>query len=550
MTPVVQHVPQGTSNQSRPQSEATDTLRSILHHLDREYTAVIALVGILAVVYANTLAPDITWANRGYDGGDLITAAATGGIAHPPGYPTYLVLARFAQLLPLGSLAFRTNLMSAVCAILTAVLVANLVRGAVAGELVTQSSTRIRVWSGALAGLGFGLSSLVWSQAVITEVYALNALFVALIIRLTPLSQGVSRRENPWLERLGGLVFGLGMGNQVTIAFLLPIWLMGGNPLGEVETDSRGGKKHWYARLKWDSLGRRLIWIIPGLCIYLILPLRARTGSPLNWGDPTDLSGFWWLVSGQLYQGLVFSLSPSFIWPRIQEWAWLLRDQFGLVGLIVGLFGLSFGSPRSQRFYWITGYIFLIYTVFGIGYDTPDSYLLLIPANLSLGLWFGLGTTTTLTKAADTRWRRWLVPFSAIVLALALTIKVVVHYPEMDASQNDKAVEFGGAVLSGTLQDAILVTRDNEDTFTMWYYHFALGKRPDIAVINSGSLVYDWYRERMQEIYPGLVLEDPHNCYECVLADLWANNDRPVCETFWNGPDFVSCGTAPLKDEP
>src|SRR5688572_26223504 len=71
------------------------------------------LVLSLLAIYLSAMAPGLTWANGGADGGDLITAAATGGIAHPTGYPLYLLLARFFQLLPVGSLAFRTNLMSA-----------------------------------------------------------------------------------------------------------------------------------------------------------------------------------------------------------------------------------------------------------------------------------------------------------------------------------------------------------------------------------------------------------------------------------------------------
>ena len=43
--------------------------------------------GILAislmVVYLITMAPGVTWANSGADGGDLITAAATGGQRTP-----------------------------------------------------------------------------------------------------------------------------------------------------------------------------------------------------------------------------------------------------------------------------------------------------------------------------------------------------------------------------------------------------------------------------------------------------------------------------------
>ena len=82
---------------------------------------------ILIALYLRTLAPGLTWANGGSDGGDLITAAATGGVAHPTGYPLYLLLARLFQWAPLGTLAFRTNLMSALAMSLAAALVCRLV---------------------------------------------------------------------------------------------------------------------------------------------------------------------------------------------------------------------------------------------------------------------------------------------------------------------------------------------------------------------------------------------------------------------------------------
>src|SRR5258708_26109081 len=75
----------------------------------------------------STLAPGLSWANNGADGGDLITAAATGGVAHPSGYPTFLLLARLFQFLPWGTIAYRTNLMSAVFTALTALLVYDIV---------------------------------------------------------------------------------------------------------------------------------------------------------------------------------------------------------------------------------------------------------------------------------------------------------------------------------------------------------------------------------------------------------------------------------------
>ena len=58
-------------------------------------------VGLLSfIVYVCTLAPTITWRNDGVDSGDLAAAVAVGGVPHPPGYPTYLILGEVFKLLP------------------------------------------------------------------------------------------------------------------------------------------------------------------------------------------------------------------------------------------------------------------------------------------------------------------------------------------------------------------------------------------------------------------------------------------------------------------
>ena len=68
-------------------------------------------VAIIAfALYLITLAPTITWANFGTDGGDLITAAVTLGVPHPPGYPLYTTLGYVFAQLPIGTVAFRLNL--------------------------------------------------------------------------------------------------------------------------------------------------------------------------------------------------------------------------------------------------------------------------------------------------------------------------------------------------------------------------------------------------------------------------------------------------------
>jgi len=506
--------------------------------------SLVLLIAVLVFAYGVTLSPDITWANHGADGGDLITAAATGGVPHPPGYPTYLVLARWFQLLPVGSLAFRTNLLSAVCGLLSAVIVADLAYQSCAGSNITCSL------AGLLAGLGFGLSPLLWSQAVITEVYALNALFVGLILWLMPLSSGTrflpgtAFQNRFWLDRLGGLVFGLALGNQVTIAFLLPPWLLAGN----VDKAKKGAGNHSpqppYPRLplhQRQSLIRRMTWLAIGLTVYLTLLIRARSGSPVNWGDPSSLENLWWMVSGQYYQWRVFALPVYNLWPRLLEWVELLGDQFSWLGLGLALYGFINGEQRWPRYRWETAWVFSAFIVFALGYNTLDAYVLLIPAYMMVALWLGLGAARLLEKVSS--WRgagAWMAPIGGMLLVILVLANAWVNFPHVDASQDHRATDYVHDVLENAPRNAILYTFDDQDTFPLWYYHFALGERPDLTILQIRLLPEDWYRQTMRATYPGLVIPDQADriWYLAVMA---ANPNRPNCETLLDKPEVLKC---------
>ena len=83
---------------------------------------------IALVVYLLTLAPGLTQAHFGGDGGELITAAVTGGVPHPQGYPTYSLLGSLLRWLPLGTVAYRFNLFSAVCMAATAAIISQIAK--------------------------------------------------------------------------------------------------------------------------------------------------------------------------------------------------------------------------------------------------------------------------------------------------------------------------------------------------------------------------------------------------------------------------------------
>lgn len=476
------------------------------------------LVLSLFMTYLFTLAPGLTWANSGSDGGDLITATYTGGIAHPTGYPLYMFLARLFQSIHFGSLAYRTSLMSAVATVFSAALIYEIV-----ARTLSEPGSK-QAWLAALmAGYTFGLAPLVWSQAVITEVYALHAFLIALILYLFVVP--IKNMKPKILERLRGFILGLAMGNHVTTIFMFPLILVSEN---KVNSDS--AKLHYAF-----SLIRQLVWFSIGLSIYLTLPLRALTTPPVNWGNPVTLERFWWLVSGELYRSYYLRFEFNDILGRMQAWASLLLQQFGWLGVTLGIVGLIlFFNP--SRLYLGSIWIGLVYSLFSFIYLSDDSNIYLIPLYISFAIWVGLGVGNILRKFS---FRPTGVTLGALFLFVCYyAIRIPGYVGQVDASKDLRAEEFGRQVMIDAPKNALVFVKGDRAVFTIWYFHFALQERPDLIVIAEELLHFDWYLDTLRGIYPSLDVPTPFP-WSQTIAD--ANPIRPVCYVQQTKQKEVDC---------
>ncbi len=195
--------------------------------------AFVVSAGVAFVVYLCSLGPSVGLE----DAGELAVAADGLGVAHPPGYPLWAMISWvFCRLLgwvtwqgypnPAWAVAFGSAVMGALATGLTALLISRSGRDLLKGTTVAPEAwcDRLAVLGGVAGSLAFAFSPVVWSQAVIVEVYALGSLFMAGVLLLTYL----------WLRRpcrrtlVGlGLVFGLGLTNyQVLLLAALPIGLV------------------------------------------------------------------------------------------------------------------------------------------------------------------------------------------------------------------------------------------------------------------------------------------------------------------------------------
>lgn len=197
------------------------------------------------LLYMFTLAPTVTLE----DSGEFITAAYNLGIPHPPGYPLWCILAHLFTWIPVGNIAERVHLFSAVSAAGTCLVT----------YLICHRLTGDR-WASLIGAWALGVSRYFWSQAVIAEVYTLNALMIALAV--WSILEWKATKRIGWIYSLA-LMVGLGAANHFLVLLFTPIYAV------------------WVLVPDWRQILRPRVLLIAtsflvlGLSLYLYLPVRA-----------------------------------------------------------------------------------------------------------------------------------------------------------------------------------------------------------------------------------------------------------------------------------
>ena len=432
---------------------------------------------VLLTVYLLTLPPTLTWAHYGADGGDLVTAVVRGRLPHPPGFPTYLLLGALFVRLPWGDPAWRLNLMSAVMAAGATLLTA----AAFQQSAICNLQSAIRNPQSAICSLALGLSPLLWSQALIAEVYAPAAFFTAAVLFLA------LRRTPAWLL---GLVWGLGIGVHPTLLFLAPLvlWTVTPSARRPPAPPSTGQPAHLHT-CKLALLLLASLLLASSLLYGPVLLAFGTTPSP--WADLSTPAGWWEYVSGRLYHGYLFAL-PAAFWPqRLLAWAGLLACQFTPAGALLALGGWWVLWREHRSLALATALAFGSFSLYAVGYNTADSLVYLVPAMPLAALWLGVGLAEAAKYLA--RYRRH-APWALLFLPLA---QALLFWGQMDLHGDRTAMEWAHRVLQQAPPGAVLVTAQDAHTFTLWYAHDGLSQRPDLLVIDRDLWYYPPYRRMM-----------------------------------------------------
>lgn len=416
----------------------------------RSLAAFIALA-VSLTVYALTLAPSLTWSHWGRDSGDFVTAAVTGRVPHPPGFPLYMILARLGVGLVPGDPARTLNGLSSLMAALTVGVTT------LACTIHTDS-----LWAGMTAGLSLAFAPLFWSQALITEVYTSAAFFLGLALLLIQFHDC----ELVWPIWMAGLALGLaGATHPVTLSALI----------------------YFVSRTRRRSAGLGVGMVI-GFVFYATLPMISRPW-PQPWGDLSTLKGWWAYVSARMYRHYAFGL-PLRYWPQ-RSLAWfvsVVRQVTPLGGILIALGSARLFERRRLETVGLWASVGVV-GLFSIGYNTDDSLVYLVPVLplVMIVLAYGVGSL-----------RRWTIPpwLGLIVPVLLL----VVNWQTIDISEDWEAVDWVRDTLRELPDYALAVTENDRHTFGLWYGTEARTWRPDVLVVDRWLWEYGAYRRYLASL--------------------------------------------------
>jgi len=447
------------------------------------------------VLYLRTLAPTVLPLHRTElpDSAMLQMQAGVLGITHPTGYPTYLMLGHLFTYLPFGDVAYRVNLASAVFGALAVLAVY------AAGYLFTR-----RAVPAAAGALTFGLGTALWSQAVLAEVYTLNALLISLTLLALLLWR---ERQNDRYLLLAAFGAGLCVTNHMTSALILPAGLL------------FVGLVSWRKLLEWKLVLKGIGVFLLGLAPYLYLPLRAAMDPPFEGNNPTSLDRFWYVISGGNLTGTFFAFGPAELPGRLAFYWGHLMQNFNPLLLMVALTGAVALLFRDRALAALTGFLFFGWLFHALENDIPDVELYFIPTYLVLCLWMTVGMGGVLEAVEDAGARLRGAPRKAIlaVLSAALLLLSLVGLRDTYAT-NDMSESYEGRE---TVETVVEKTA------------------PNSTVLHHRSQL--WYIVLIEERRQDLTLVDPfwHN-KEILYADLvWPGDaDLPATDRRYGTDDF------------
>lgn len=433
---------------------------------------------ISLAIYALTLAPTVT----GEDSGELISAAYGFGVAHPPGYPLWTMLAGiFTNIFPFGTVALRANLLSAILSSLSAAVLC----------AILHRFFEVRRLTALFGSVCFACGLHLWSQAVIAEVYTLHILLVCLILYFILLWRQSQTDRHLYIT---ALITGLAFSNH-HLAVLTPPFLLAVVVLCKPKT---------FCKPKTVILC--IVFFCMGLLPYFYLMLAAKTDPYMNWGNPDSWQRLTDHVLRKQYGDESMQMPHTFkrIFEHVKTlWQWN-RQQYTLWAMPFMGIGIAYLAVKKRLMLVLTLIFFLLHSIvlaeiLNFSFDRQELFcvrVFMLPCYIITAIWLTLGCNL-IEKFITCRIKdRSLSSFIGAIPAITIAAIVIAgNYGQNNMSSYYYAEDHALNILNTLEKDAIIIPSGDHNTFPLTYKHDVEKIRPDIAIADKyGYIEYDLYK--------------------------------------------------------
>lgn len=465
------------------------------------------LLGLFVLLgYLLCAGPTFYW----LDSSEFVAAAWGLGVAHPPGHPLASLLSRLLCLLPVGTLAFRVTLASALAAAgatsAVALLTAEVLR---AVRRVHPLPDWIVPLAASSASLCVGLSYTLGFQAVRAEVYALNVCLLATAVWLLVRWDRTGDRRHLFAA---ALVLGLSLCNHHLLVLLALPGIL-------VFVLLR-------ARRPRPAAGRAVLGVVLagalGLCTLAYLPLRARQAPLVDWGAPTTVERLYWTLSAQAFHKSLDKAARETVSHRAGGAAFAVLGGLGPLAALAALGGLylllRLRGTRHLALLLSALVATNLISPLLVGFDplNPDAhgYLVVAVAFLCPALAVFVAVVSGMT--AGLRQGRAL-PAAVCLAAFGFpAYQGVAHLPECDLRGHWAAEETARQTLA-LAPGSLLITSYFETVFNAWALQATGDVRPEVELVHRGFLGQPGYAEDLARRMPELA----------ALVHAWRHAGRP-----------------------
>ena len=453
------------------------------------------------------------------------------GVGHPPGYPVHTLLSNLFLKLLCGSPAFLGHLLSAVFGAFACGAVyicARLLGTAAAAALIAA-------WL-------FGVSEHFWAQAIITEVYTLHALCFFSIFALLLYLRRSPGDGRAWAA--AGFLYGISLANHWPLmALASPGLLLAVVPV-------------------WKDLVRRLLLLAGAFLPAVLLPYvwmvwRSLQEPTFSFPGPLrTLEEIAAHVTRQIYASVDTSVSAGWF-DRFEFMRWFGAEvvwQLTLPGFLLALVGLAVllrppprrrsGLPRiDDALDWagrwagpvaFFGQSILLLLLLDFDFDFFQVQVFRpypIVCYGLLAIWAAAGLQHAIPWVGHRlSWSAFRRPFvltgTAAAVGLAMAgCSLSAHWDANNRAGADFTQRYADMVFSVLPPDAALMTKGDEITLPLAYYHFVAGQRPDLRLIEMHGLAFP------NNLYPP-VSHTTKEMQQRALREFIAETGRPVFHSY------------------